>query len=153
MQTTQTVELIAETPARPAKIPFLSLPGNPKIPVLVRSYGVFIRLFNAIVIILSVLGFFLFASSGQTGGLAFGCFLQIAVSSLLIVVGNGLVAGRKSAVHGVTALAAINLVSALLIASALKEGGATAGLVLVVANLIILGPPIYVGYKNWAKFE
>lgn len=153
MQTSQTIELVAPTPAKPAKVPFLSMPGNPRIPVLVRGYGIFIRITNIMAIILCIVGFFAFASSAQTSGLAFGCFLQIAVSGLLIVVGNGLVAGRKSAVHGVAGLAALNLLSALLIASALREDGVIIGTALAVANLIVLGPPIYVSYKHWEKFE
>ena len=153
MQTDQTIELTAGIPAKSQKVPFLSIPGNPEVPALVRGWGVFIRLLNIFVIVLCAVGFFLFLSSPQTSGLGLACLVQIVVSSLLVAVGGGLMAGRKSALQGLTILAVLDLASIIFLALTVRELGAGFGIGATVAVLVLLGPPLYVGYKNWGKFN
>jgi hypothetical protein len=140
----------AETPA--PKTSFFSIPGDPAIPTLVRVYGTIIRMANAVMVALALVGLFA-AMAGNVPGFAVACLFQIVISLVLFAVGTSLRNGSKAAVHGVAALAALDIISGLLLAAAVPQAGFFIGLATILGVGIVLGPPIFVAYWHWEKFH
>jgi hypothetical protein len=145
------IEAAAAVAAAP-KSSFFYIPGDPAIPTLVRVYGTIIRLLNAMMIVLALIGL-VAAISESAQALAVMCVLQIALSMVLFAVGTGLRNGSKAAVYGVCALAAIDILGSLLLAAAAPQGGVAIVLATIFAVAIILLPPVLVAGRNWDKFH
>ena len=150
---TMPIEGITLEASEPApKTSFFSIPGDPAIPVLVRVYGTIIRMTNAVVVALALVGL-VAAMGGNVPGFAAVCLLQVAISLVLFAVGTSLRNGSRAAVHGVTALAAFEIMVGLVLAAASPQGGWAIALATILMVGIILGPPILVAYRNWGRFH
>jgi len=158
------------------KSKFLSIPGDPAIPGLVRAYGTIIRLVNATVIIVNIVWMIVswfvvtmddaqMAQAAQTmkttytpqhGAfylMVFVCLVQIVISGILFSVGKFVRNGYKKGIHTLTAVAIFQVIIGIVSIVMAKKGGAIIGESVIVGTAIILGPPIAVAYKNWEKFH
>ncbi len=140
------------------------VPGDPRIPMLVRVYGSIIAAISIEIMIFTVLFsiFLKIVFSFEKGKNIVSSFFDFDLFSLLFVglilafayllyrMGIGICNGEKSAIYGLTVVGGLTLVIALgIIISGSQIGGA----VLFVFALALYLPPIWVSFRRWELFK
>ena len=137
---------------------FFSVPGDPNVPPLLRAYGILIRGVNGFMIAVALLMLvlaILITGQSPSASAAFAAtwISQLVISIILFAVGNQLREGKRDGVHNLATLAVLQMVIGFTIAFRAKEASSTIAIATALGVIIIFGPPILVGYKNWNKLH
>jgi len=129
------------------------IPGDPRVPTLVRVYGAIIAAMSIcgmiLVVIRSVIVCLMNLERGGPFVLLFGG-IQAVIAFVLYRLGRGLCNGQRLAVYGICILGGV----ALLLAIGIMIGGsAVGGLVLLAFIAVFYVPPILVAFRRWGSFK
>lgn len=142
-------------------------PTGSQAPIVLKVWGILLMVLYAGMGVLQLLNLVMMAvmlsSMGRGGGPGGGVLLPMLIGSLVpllvcvifVRMGWGLYQGMRSAVIGVSVLTGLALlgVAAILILGGLKaESLVVAGILLALTGALS-GPPIAVGFANWATLK
>ena len=132
------------------------IPGDPRIPMLVRVYGSIIAAISIEIMILTGIPFIISILFSITDDMSmFFTLLLYGVgiyvfTYVLYRMGKGVCNGERKAIYGLTFVGGLTLIIALEIIIA---GSPIGGIILFIFVLALCFPPTWVSFRRWELFK